>query len=94
MTNSNITINYPEMWGNSEAEIQAENTFIGKKSYRVVSKKPIEIKRGIEAAGKVDEIGANNIPNKRAGWYKYYMTQSAFEKLASNNSITLNCLLD
>lgn len=94
MTNANITINYPEMWGNSEAEMQAENTCIGNRPYRVTSKQPIVISRGIEAAGQVGEFGANMTPNKRVGWFKYYMTKSAFDKLTKNNAVVLNCLLD
>jgi len=90
----NLTLNYPEMWGNSQAEIQAEFTGIGSKPYRVTSKNPITISRGIEPSGQVGEFGANNTPNKRVGWYKYYMTKNAFNKLVEANKVTLNALLD
>lgn len=91
---SNVTINYPEMWGNSDSEIQAEHTGIGSKPYRVTSKKEILVSRGIEFNGIVSLIGANQTPNKRAGWFKYYMTPKAFERFSKSNHITLNCLLD
>ena len=88
------TINYPEMQGYLEANIQAVNTCLSKKPYRVISKFPLPIKQGVESAGFVSKIGANNIPNKNAGYCKYYMTSSAFEKLCENNNVVLNILLD
>ena len=86
-------VNYPEMWGYTEKNIQAEYSGYGNK-YRVTSKKPIEIKRGIESNGIVGEIGANGVKNKRVGWYKYYMTESAFKNFCKTNDLTLNALLD
>jgi len=82
----NLEINYPEMWGDSPAEIQAEYV-LGK--YRITSKKPIAIKRGIEYTGTV-----NNELSKRFGWHKYYLTELAFDKLCEVQPIVLNCLLD
>ena len=84
-----VTINYPEMQGTSEAEIQAEYSF-GK--YRVTSKKELPIKRGVTFNGKVSEFGSSMIPNKRAGWFKYYMTPLAFDKM--KEEVVLNILLD
>ena len=91
---SNLEINYPEMCGNSEAPIQAENTSLTFQPYRVTCKEPINMSRGISYNGIVSEIGANNCKNKRAGWHKYYMTKKAFEKFCETHKVTLNCLLD
>ena len=92
---SNLEINYPEMWGNSESEIQAEFTGIGKKPYRVTSRDILIISLiGVEYNGQVKEFGANNVPNKRKGWHKYYMTKKAFQNLTKSHKVVLNCLLD
>jgi len=89
-----VTLHYPEMQGNSIADIQAENTCIGSRPYRVTSRNPLHISRGIDFNGLVGEIGANNTPNKRVGWHKYYMTKSAFRNLTKTHEVVLNCLLD
>jgi hypothetical protein len=89
-----LTLNYPEMWGDSDANIQAEYTGIGGKPYRVTSITPLPIKRGIEYNGTVGEYGSSMMPNKRAGWFKYYMTARAFYALKNQYDITLNSLLD
>lgn len=94
MKNENITINYPEMWGDSVAEIQAENTCIGSRPYRVTSKQPLTVSRGVEPCGQVGEFGENMTKNKRVGWFKYYMTRKAFENFTKTNAVELNCLLD
>ena len=86
-----ITVNYPEQWGETEAPIQAEFV-LGK--YRVTSKTEIAVTRGITFNGIVDKIGANNYPNKRAGWFKYYLTVNAFERFCKSNNVQINCLLD
>ena len=87
------TVNYPEMWGQTTDEIQAQYSEIVDK-FRVTSKNEIKVTRGIKYRGKVPEIGANNTPNKRAGWHTYYMTESAFNKFQQNNDVILNSLLD
>jgi adenylosuccinate synthase len=91
---SNLDINYQEMWGEQECDIQAEHTGIGSKPYRITSKFPLPASQGVESAGQVGEYGANMTKNKRVGWYKYYMTRKAFEKLHKTNKVVLNCLLD
>ncbi len=87
----NVELHYPEMWGETDSEITAEFC-LGK--YRVTSKKEIPVSRGIEFCGLVGLIGSNSVPNKRAGWHKYYMTPNAFEKFSSTNKVVLNALLD
>lgn len=82
------------MQGTSNADIQAELVFFLKKPYRVVSKNEIKLSRGIEFNSIVGEFGANNIPNKRKGFYKYYMTKLAFDKFKEENDVVINCLLD
>lgn len=91
---NNLTTHYPEMWGTSTGEIQAENTCIGSKPYRVKSKAPLEISRGVEYTGLVGEFGSGMVRNKDVGWHKYYMTEKAFDKLVKENGVVLNCLLD
>lgn len=91
-TKNDLTINYPEMWGNTNDAIQAEYTILGK--YRVTSPKEIKPARGVESCGVVSEYGANNTKNKRAGFFKYYMTEKAFNKFSKANKVTLNQLLD
>jgi len=88
------TINYPEMWGNSEAEITATSTCITSRPYSITSKQEIKISRTIEFTGLVGEYGANNCKNKRVGWFKYLMTRTAFDKFAKTNNVTIECLLD
>ena len=85
------TINYPEMWGYTEAPIQAEFCM---SKYTVTSKTEIPVTRGIVFNSIVDKIGANNCPNKRAGWFKYYMTENAFERFCKSNNVQVNCYLD
>jgi hypothetical protein len=88
----NITsINYPEMWGASTANIQAEYS-IGK--YKVTSRTEIALSRGISFDGTVDEIGANGYKNARAGYFRYYMTEAAFRAFCKRNSVEINVLLD
>lgn len=91
--NPNLTLNYPEMHGEIECDVQAEYSAILTK-YRVVSKNIIHIKKGIKFDSVVDKIGANNRPNKRAGWFKYYMTKKAFDKFLEENKVVQNILLD
>jgi len=87
------TLNYPEMHGNIENDLQAEYiSFLGK--YRVTSKNEIEVKQGIVFNSVVAEFGANHVKNKNQGWFKYYFTPKAFYKFQSNNHIILNRLLD
>ena len=89
----NTTINYPEMWSESKSELQAEYSSVLKK-YRVTSLNKIEEKRGIEYIGIVSDFGANDTPNKRKGWYKYYMTKRAFDLFTETSDVEINCLLD
>lgn len=90
----NLTINYPEMHGNSNADIQAETTCLTNKPYRVTSKFQLPITQGVSYNGQVGVFGSNNVPNKRAGYYKYYLTRNAFNRLIKNHLVVLNCLLD
>lgn len=92
-TTENLTINYPEMWGNTNDAIQAEYRVLLNK-YRVTTPKEIKLLRGIEAKGIVEEFGANNVKNKRAGYFVYYMTINAFEKFVKTNKVTQNIDLD
>lgn len=94
MNTSKLTLNYPEMCGDSGANIQAEFTGIGSKPYRVTSITQLPIKRGVEDIGIVDKYGSSMMPNKRAGWFKYYMTARAFYALKNQYDVTLNALLD
>lgn len=85
--------NYTEMHGELANDIQAEYiSFLGK--YRVKSKNELGKGRGITADGQVGAIGANSVPNKNAGWFRYYMTPKAWEKLIATNDVVLNLLLD
>lgn len=91
--------NYPEMNNNLDIKpedihtIQAEYRSIINK-YKVKTKEPIEVKRGITADGVVGPIGANGVPNKHAGWNVYYMTPKAFDIFRVKNTVLLNILLD
>lgn len=87
------TVNYPEMYGASKATIQAElSSATGR--YIVRSEKPLTVSRGITFDGIISETGANNRPNRLAGWHRYYFTKAAFDKFEKANSLTLNILLD
>ena len=88
-----VNINYPEMHGNTNDAIQAEYSSILNK-YRVTSPVELTISRGIEFDSIIGEFGANMVKNKRAGFFKYYMTKKAFDKFSKENSLTLNILLD
>lgn len=88
-----IATHYPEMQGETTAHIQARFTGLTSKPYTVVSKKPIPASRGIVYDGPVCPIGANNCPNRLAGWHKYHMTTKAFEAFEKANFVTLICLL-
>ena len=90
---SNLNINYPELQTSSKSKVQAVYSAVLNK-YRVTSQKEIEVKRGIEYNGKVDKLGANGIENKNVGWFKYYMTEKAFDTFTANNKTTLNIYLD
>jgi hypothetical protein len=90
---SNLTIAYPELNSTTNNKVQATYSSILNK-YRVTSEKEIEIKRGIEANGIVSAIGANSCPNKNAGWFKYYMTEKAFDIFCEKNQATLNIYFD
>jgi hypothetical protein len=87
------TTNYPEMYGSTNDEIQATFSYVVNK-YRVTSKNEIKVSRGIEFDSVVAEIGANSTPNKNKGWFKYYMTKTAFAKFEAANNLTINILLD
>jgi hypothetical protein len=86
-----IVINYPEMHGSSDADIQAQYS-LGK--YRVTSKTELNESQGIRFDGLVSEFGSSHIRNKRAGYFRYYMTKYAFDKFCKTNDLTLNILLD
>ena len=90
---ANLTLNYPEMHGEIECDVQAEYSAIVNK-YRVVSKSIIPQTMGIKFDSVVDRLGANNQPNKRVGWFKYYMTKKAFDKFLKTNKVVQNILLD
>jgi len=87
------TINYPEMWGTTSDNIQAEYSGITDR-YIIRSLNEITIKRGIKYNGVISKTGANNMPNKLAGWHKYYMTPKAFSIFEKQNQVILNLLLD
>lgn len=91
--NPNLILNYPEMNGEIDCDIQAEYSAIVNK-YRVVSKNKLTIKMGIKFDSVVSERGANDCVNKRAGWFKYYMTKKAFDKFIESNKVIQNILLD
>ena len=91
--NPNLKLNHPEMHGEIECDIQAEYSVIMGK-YRVVSKTQLAITKGVKFDSVVEERGANNCVNKRAGWFKYYLTKKAFEKLIETNEVVQNILLD
>ena len=87
----NVTLNYPEMDGDTEDLIQVQTSIIG--GFIVKSKEPIQIKRGITFDGIIEQLGSSLIPNKRAGWYRYHMTNNAYNTFVKTNKVTLNCLL-
>lgn len=93
--NENIKYNYPEMWGHTEDEIQVEfRALIGKYVIRCKKQLELPLKQGVMFDSIISEIGANNTPNRYAGWYKYFFTRKAFEKFSKENNLTLNMLLD
>lgn len=47
--------------------------------YRVTSKTEIKTNRSVTFKKLVDEFGANNVKNKRAGWFVYEMTAKALD---------------
>ena len=89
----NLSLNYPEMHGYMEGDIQATfSPIMGK--YRVTSKYELKTSKGVNFDGIVDEFGANNQPNKNKGFFKYYMTKKAFDMFVKNNKTVLNIYLD
>ena len=86
--------NYPELEGrNLDINCVAEYSAIVNK-YRVVSKTKLKETKGLKFDSIVPERGANDTPNARAGWFKYYATPKAFDKLGSSQQVVLNIYLD
>lgn len=90
----NYTLHNVDMQSECKSEIQAHLCYYPKESYRVTMPNQIKISRGIKYDGIIDNIGANGIKNKRAGFHKYYMTPNAFELFCRNNNVTLITYLD
>jgi len=83
-----------DMQGECHDEIQARLCYWPKGHLMITTKNPIKITRGIKSDGLVSEIGANNVPNKRAGYHKYYMTRLAFDNFCKSNKVTIITFLD
>lgn len=88
------TIHNVDMQGECRDEIQARLCYWPKNHFMITTKNPIKITRGIKSDGVVGEIGANGIPNKRAGYHKYYMTRLAFDNFCKSNKVTFITFLD
>jgi len=87
-----ITNHYPEMQKSEPTATIIATYSIGK--YRVTSKELITVKRGVTANGIVDAYGANNMPNAKKGWYRYYVTFAALQMIAKTNDVVILQYLD
>jgi len=83
-----------DMQGECHDDIQARLCYWPKDHFMITSKKPVKISRGIKSDGVVGEIGANNVPNKRAGYHKYIMTRLAFDNFCKSNKVTFSTYFD
>lgn len=75
-----------------ECQMEASLAYYGK-HYFVDT--PIELKgRGITLLRQYEEKDFCTPGNHKVGWYEYRVTKKAFEKLKTEYSISMECLLD
>ncbi len=85
---------YPEMGQTPKAADITATSCWGGKHYRIKSKNPILVTRGIEFIKTFKPEDLTEAAQHKVGWHEYKLTNKAFEKLCEVTNINYEMLLD